>query len=170
MYHRAENNNLNRPPLKEALKISARAARPKMLWVAKMTTATMFLVSVLIEVGAFDLLSLHLSGIRNYLSLPAAGLSIVAAQFAGYVPAYTIAGDLLAAGEPIGKVGGGYPDGRKRHHQRRLGLSVAHPLPRRDLRPADRNGAGGLLDGAAGRDHAPRRPRSDGLMVRRAIS
>jgi len=164
MYHRAENNNLNRPPLKEALKISARAARPKMLWVAKMTTATMFLVSVLIEVGAFDLLSLHLSGIRNYLSLPAAGLSIVAAQFAGYVPAYTIAGDLLAAGEPIGKVGGGYPDGRKRHHQHFLGLPVVDPLSRRDLRPPDRNGACGILDGAAGLDHANSRLQCDSIL------
>ena len=93
----------DRPPLKEALKIGARAAKPKVMRVAKMTTAMMFLVSVLIEVGAFDLLSLHLSGIRNYLPLPVAGLSIIAAQFAGYVAAYTVAGGLLAAGELSGK-------------------------------------------------------------------
>ena len=100
---RAEKHSPNRPPLKEALKIGARAARPKVVRVAKMTTAMMFLVSVLIEVGAFDLLSLHLSGIRNYLPLPATGLSIIAAQFAGYVAAYTVAGGLLAAGELSGK-------------------------------------------------------------------
>ena len=100
---RAEKDSPNRPPLKEALKIGARAARPKVARVAKMTTAMMFLVSVLIEVGAFDLLSLHLSGIRSYLPLPAAGLSIIAAQFAGYVAAYTVAGGLLAAGELSGK-------------------------------------------------------------------
>ncbi len=93
----------DRPPLKEALKISATAAKPKVVRVAKMTTAMMFLVSVLIEVGAFDSLSLHLSGIRSYLPLPAAGLSIIAAQFAGYVAAYTVAGGLLAAGELSGK-------------------------------------------------------------------
>jgi len=100
---RAEKDSPNRPPLKEALKIGARAARPKVARVAKMTTVMMFLVSVLIEVGAFDLLSLHLSGIRSYLPLPAAGLSIIAAQFAGYVAAYTVAGGLLAAGELSGK-------------------------------------------------------------------
>ncbi len=100
---RAEKDSPNRPPLKEALKIGARAARPKVARVAKMTTTMMFLVSVLIEVGAFDLLSLHLSGIRSYLPLPAAGLSIIAAQFAGYVAAYTVAGGLLAAGELSGK-------------------------------------------------------------------
>jgi hypothetical protein len=93
----------DRPPLKKALVVSARAAKPKVMKVAKMTTGIMFLVSVLIEVGAFDLLTLHLSGIRNYLPLPAAGLSIVAAQFAGYVAAYTVAGGLLAAGELSGK-------------------------------------------------------------------
>ncbi|HII06308.1 MAG TPA: hypothetical protein HA349_03015, partial [Methanotrichaceae archaeon] len=100
---RAENTNKNRPPLKEALVISAGAARPKVMRVVKMTTGIMFLVSVLIEIGAFDLLSLHLSGIRNYLPLPAAGLSIIAAQFAGYVAAYTVAGGLLATGELSGK-------------------------------------------------------------------
>jgi hypothetical protein len=100
---RAEKDSPNRPPLKEALKIGARAARPKVARVAKMTTVMMFLVSVLIEIGAFDLLSLHLSGIRSYLPLPAAGLSIIAAQFAGYVAAYTVAGGLLAAGELSGK-------------------------------------------------------------------
>lgn len=93
----------DRPPLKEALKISARAARPKVVKVTKMTTVIMFLVSVLIEVGAFDLLTLHMGGIRDYLPLPAAGLSIVAAQFAGYVAAYSVAGGLLAAGELSGK-------------------------------------------------------------------
>jgi hypothetical protein len=93
----------DRPPLKEALVVSARAAKPKVIRVAKMTAAIMFFVSVLIEVGAFDLLSIHMSGLRNYLPLPAAGLSIIAAQFAGYVAAYTVAGGLLAAGELSGK-------------------------------------------------------------------
>lgn len=93
----------NRPPLGEALKISARAARPKVVRVVKMTTAIMFLVSVLIQVGAFDLLSQELSGIGGLLPLPAAGISIIAAQFAGYVAAYTVAGGLLAAGELSGK-------------------------------------------------------------------
>jgi hypothetical protein len=100
---RAEKEGKNRPPLREALKIGARAARPKVMKVVKMTTAMMFLVSVLIEVGAFDLLTLHLSGIRNWLPLPAPGLSIIAAQFAGYIVAYTVAGGLLAAGELSGK-------------------------------------------------------------------
>lgn len=98
-----ENTNQDRPPLGKVLVISARAARPKVMRVVKMTTAMMFLVSVLIEVGGFDLLSLHLSGIREFLPLPAAGLSIIAAQFAGYVAAYTVAGGLLAAGELSGK-------------------------------------------------------------------
>jgi hypothetical protein len=68
-----------------------------------MTTAIMFLVSVLIQVGAFDLLSQQLSGIGGLLPLPAAGISIIAAQFAGYIAAYTVAGGLLAAGEVTGK-------------------------------------------------------------------
>lgn len=85
--------------MKVALKRSWRAARPKVVRVVKMTTAIMFLVSVLIQVGAFDLLALHLSGIRGYLPIPAAGLGIIAAQFGGYIAAYTVAGGLLAAGE-----------------------------------------------------------------------
>jgi hypothetical protein len=89
----------DRPPMKVALKRSWRAARPKVVRVVKMTTAIMFLVSVLIQVGAFDLLALHLSGIRGYLPIPAAGLGIIAAQFGGYIAAYTVAGGLLAAGE-----------------------------------------------------------------------
>lgn len=95
--------SIDRPPLKKALKISVIAARPKVVRVVKMTTAIMFLVSVLIVLGAFDLLTLHLSGLSYYLPLPAAGLSIIAAQFAGYVAAYTVAGGLLAAGELSGK-------------------------------------------------------------------
>jgi len=93
----------DRPHLGDALKISARAARPKVVRVVKMTTAIMFLVSVLIQVGAFDLLSQQLSGIGGLLPLPAAGISIIAAQFAGYIAAYTVAGGLLAAGEVTGK-------------------------------------------------------------------
>ncbi len=100
---KGEDTSPNRPPLKKALIISVKASRPKVMRVVKMTTGIMFLVSVLIEVGAFDLLTIYLSGIRNYLPLPAAGLSIVAAQFAGYVAAYTVAGGLLAAGELSGK-------------------------------------------------------------------
>lgn len=90
---------MDRPPMKVALKISWRTARPKVVRVVKMTTAIMFLVSVLVQVGAFDLLALHLSGIRGYLPIPAAGLGIIAAQFGGYIAAYTVAGGLLAAGE-----------------------------------------------------------------------
>ena len=93
----------NRPPLGEALKRSSLAARPKVVRVVKMTTGIMFLVSVLIQVGAFDLLSQQLRGIGGLLPLPAAGISIIAAQFAGYVAAYTVAGGLLAAGELSGK-------------------------------------------------------------------
>jgi len=93
----------DRPHLGDALKISARAARPKVVRVVKMTTAIMFLVSVLIQVGVFDLLSQQLSGIGGLLPLPAAGISIIAAQFAGYIAAYTVAGGLLAAGEVTGK-------------------------------------------------------------------
>ena len=94
---------VDRPPMKEGLKRSWRAARPKVVRIAKMTTAIMFMVSVLIQIGAFDLLAFHLSGIRGYLPIPAAGLGIIAAQFAGYVAAYTVAGGLLAAGEISGK-------------------------------------------------------------------
>lgn len=100
---RGEAARADRPPMKEGLKRSWRAARPKVVRVAKMTTAIMFMVSVLIQVGAFDLFALHLSGIRGYLPIPAAGLGIIAAQFAGYVAAYTVAGGLLAAEEISGK-------------------------------------------------------------------
>ena len=93
----------SRLPMREALKRSWREARPKVVKVVKMTTAIMFLVSVLIQVGAFDLLALHLSGISRYLPIPAAGLGIIAAQFGGYIAAYTVAGGLLAAGELSGK-------------------------------------------------------------------
>ncbi|MDF0590932.1 hypothetical protein [Candidatus Methanocrinis natronophilus] len=100
---RTQGGRADRLPLKVALKRSWREARPKVARVVKMTTAIMFLVSVLIQVGAFDLLALHLSGIRGYLPIPAAGLGIIAAQFGGYIAAYTVAGGLLAAGELSGK-------------------------------------------------------------------
>ena len=100
---RTQGGRADRLPLKVGLKRSWREARPKMVRVVKMTTAIMFLVSVLIQVGAFDLLALHLSGIRGYLPIPAAGLGIIAAQFGGYIAAYTVAGGLLAAGELSGK-------------------------------------------------------------------
>jgi len=99
----AERSSRDRMPMREALKLSFRAAKPKVVRVTKMTTGIMLLVSVLIEIGAFDALSLHMSGIQNILPLPAAGISIIAAQFAGYVAAYTVAGGLLAAGELSGK-------------------------------------------------------------------
>ena len=99
----AERSSRDRMPMREAVKISLSAAKPKAVRVTKMTTGMMLLVSVLIEIGAFDALSLRMSGIQNILPLPAAGITIIASQFAGYVAAYTVAGGLLAAGELSGK-------------------------------------------------------------------
>ena len=58
---------------------------------------------LLMTVGAFDTIASHLQGISSYLPVPAAGLSIIAAQFASYVAAHATAGALLSEGTLTGK-------------------------------------------------------------------
>jgi len=103
VYHPVIDETFERPSLKEALTIGIKASKNNVKKVVKMTSITMFLVAVLINLGAFDMLTSHLALLTNYLPLPAAGLGIIAAQFAGYIPAYTIAGGLMATGELTGK-------------------------------------------------------------------
>lgn len=92
-----------RPPLKEAFKISLHASKRTVKRILYMTIPIFFVVCVLITIGAFDLLAGHLSGVCEYFPIPAAGLSIIAAQFANFIAAHSTAGTLLSTGVLTGK-------------------------------------------------------------------
>jgi len=53
---------------------------------------------ILIDLGLFDALAMQLQTISEYLSVPASGLPIIAAQFASKIAAYTIAGNMMTGG------------------------------------------------------------------------
>ncbi len=87
-----------RPPLKEAFEISLQASKGTVRRILCMTIPIFFVVCILITIGAFDLLAGHLGGICEYFPIPAAGLSIIAAQFANFIAAHSTAGTLLSTG------------------------------------------------------------------------
>jgi len=85
-----------RPPLKEALKISVKNARKMIKRILLIIIPCIVIVFVLMDIGVFELLETYLSGVAAYFPIPAEGLPIIAAQFAEPVVAYTIAGSLLS--------------------------------------------------------------------------
>lgn len=87
-----------RPPVKEAVKICLITSKGTVKRILTMTIPTTFIVFILMGVGVFDILTSHLSGVTTYFPVPIAGLSIIAAQFANFVAAQTIAGNLLSTG------------------------------------------------------------------------
>jgi hypothetical protein len=88
-----------RPPLKEAFKQSLRSSQRIIKRIVIITVPTMFVISILIKAGIFDGLASYLSGVSAYLPVPASGLSIIAAMFGHPIAAYTVASNLLVAGE-----------------------------------------------------------------------
>jgi len=92
-----------RPPVKDAFKISLQTSKKTVRRILCMTIPVTFLMFILMTAGAFDTIASHLQGISSYLPVPAAGLSIIAAQFASYVAAHATAGALLSDGTLTGK-------------------------------------------------------------------
>ena len=88
-----------RPPLKEAFKQSLRSSRGIIRRMVIITVPAMLVISILIKAGIFDGLTSYLSGVSAYLPIPASGLSIIAAMFGHPIAAYTVASNLLVAGE-----------------------------------------------------------------------
>jgi hypothetical protein len=92
-----------RPSFKEAFKQSLKSSRSIIKRIVIITVPTMLIVSILIKVGVFDSLASYLSGVSAYLPVPASGLGIIAAMFGHSIAAYTVASNLLAAGEITAK-------------------------------------------------------------------
>jgi len=89
----------SRPPLKAAfvqsLKSSWKVSRRMII----ITVPTMLAVSLLIELGIFDHLTKYMGGVTTYLPIPPSGLGVIASMFGHPVVAYTVASNLLEAGE-----------------------------------------------------------------------
>jgi len=88
-----------RPPLKEALKISLRASTPTIKRIMVIIIPVIFIMSVLQEVSVFDALSYHLLGISTFFPVPTEGLAVIAAYFGHFVAGVGVASALLSAGE-----------------------------------------------------------------------
>jgi hypothetical protein len=95
--------NKPRPPLKEAFIQSLKSSRHILKRMVLITVPTMLVISILIKTGVFNGLTSYLSGISAYLPIPASGLSIIVAMFGHPTAAYTVASNLLAAGEIAAK-------------------------------------------------------------------
>jgi len=92
-----------RPPVKDAFKTGMQTSKKTIKRILWMTIPVTFLTFILMMAGAFDAIASHIQGISSYLPVPAAGLSIIAAQFASYVAAHATAGALLSDGTLTGK-------------------------------------------------------------------
>ena len=71
--------------------------------IVAITIPTTFIVFILMEIGAFDILAYYLSGVSTYFPIPVEGLTIIAAQFGNFIAANTIASNLLVTGVLTGK-------------------------------------------------------------------
>ncbi|MDF2956776.1 MAG: putative membrane protein [Candidatus Alkanophagales archaeon MCA70_species_1] len=84
--------------VREAFRKSLRASEPVMKRMVVITVPTMFLVCLLMEVGAFDALSSLLGGVAASLPVPPDALGVIAAHLGHHTAACTVASGLLAAG------------------------------------------------------------------------
>jgi hypothetical protein len=82
----------------DLFKKSIKQGLPLMKRVIFITIPVTILIFFLIDWGVFEWLTLHLKGVTKIFPIPTEGLSIAAAYFGQTVAAYTIAGNLLAAG------------------------------------------------------------------------
>lgn len=82
----------------DLFKKSIKQSWPLMKRVIFITVPVTILIFYLIEIGVFDWLTLHIQGVTRFFPVPVEGLSIAAAYFGQSVAAYTIAGNMLAAG------------------------------------------------------------------------
>ena len=92
-----------RPPLKDAVKISLHASKGTIKRILMMTIPITYIVFILLTIGVFNILASYLSGVSAYFPIPPEGLSIIAAQFASFVVAITVAGNMLSTGVLTGK-------------------------------------------------------------------
>ncbi|MDR1155423.1 MAG: hypothetical protein LBL04_12005 [Bacteroidales bacterium] len=92
----------NKPPVKlkpvELLQKSVRQGWPLMRRVIFITVPVTVLIFWLVDIGVFDRITLHIQSVTRFFPIPVEGLSITAAYFGQTVAAYTIAGNMQAAG------------------------------------------------------------------------
>ncbi|MCD6319626.1 MAG: nucleoside recognition protein [Candidatus Desulfofervidaceae bacterium] len=92
-----------KPPLPDAFKQSLQKSIPMFKRIIFITIPITIITFYLLHLHFFDYLSNWLSPILHFLPLPPEALSIIAAQFAGHLPAYTLASNLLVAHVLTGK-------------------------------------------------------------------
>lgn len=82
----------------DLLRKSIKQSWPLMKRVIFITIPVTIGIFYLIDMGVFNWLTSHIKGVTRVFPIPVEGLSIAAAYFGQTVAAYTIAGNLLAAG------------------------------------------------------------------------
>ena len=82
----------------ELIKKSIKQGWPLMKRVFFITIPVTVLMFYLIDLGVFEWLTTKIQGVTRFFPVPVEGLSISAAYFGHVVAAYTIAGNMLAAG------------------------------------------------------------------------
>lgn len=92
-------NDVSRPSLKEALKLSLKSSRNTIKKIVKVIIPSQIVTCILIELGVFEKIASSLSGITSYFPIPPEGLGIVAAQLGHSNAAYAVASGLLSSGE-----------------------------------------------------------------------
>ena len=95
--------NKARPEFRTALMESIRSSRKIIKRIVIITIPITIITFILIDLGTFEALASYLKGIARYLPIPAEGVSIIGAQFANNIAAYTMASNLLSKGILVGK-------------------------------------------------------------------
>lgn len=94
----AEVPQAQRVPVRELPQQVFRAAKAPLRRILVITIPTIILVALLIEMGVFDRLAIMLEGATRLFPVPVGGIGIIAAQFANFVAAASVASPLYFSG------------------------------------------------------------------------
>ncbi len=96
--HWAEKKKEERPAFHFAFRESIYQSKGMIKRIAAITIPVTVVIFILIDLGVFDAFSIYLEGISKYLPIPPEGITIIGAQFANSVAAYTVASNFLLKG------------------------------------------------------------------------
>jgi len=96
--HRSEKKKKERPAFRLAFRESIYQSKGMVKRIAAITIPVTIIVFVMIDLGVFDALATPLEDISKYLPIPPEGITIIGAQFANNVAAYTVASNFLLKG------------------------------------------------------------------------
>lgn len=92
-----------RPTFRAAFRESIKSSKQMIKRIVLITIPVTVITFIFIDLGVFEAMTSYLKGITKYLPIPPEGVTIIGAQFASHIAAYTVASNFLSKGILFGK-------------------------------------------------------------------